>query len=100
MRAGYFINLVGAINITPLLEVLYPTVMIFMTLLSVFMIFLVLSQDGNTNNLGAISGNTETFLGKNKVRTKESRFKRMTIYNGIALLVTSIAFFIILIIAE
>ncbi|MDR2090463.1 MAG: preprotein translocase subunit SecG [Clostridiales bacterium] len=76
-------------------RVLYPALIILMTLLSVSMIILVLKQDGNTADLGAISGNTETFLGKNKVQTRESRYKRMTIYNGIALLVTSVAFFVL-----
>ncbi|MDR1939750.1 MAG: preprotein translocase subunit SecG [Clostridiales bacterium] len=81
-------------------SVLYPLLMILMTLLSVFMIILVLSQDGNTADLGAISGNTETFLGKNKVKTRESKFKRLTIYNGIALLVTSVAFFVLWTLSE
>jgi preprotein translocase subunit SecG len=76
-------------------QVLYPTLIILMTLLSVLMVILVLKQDGNTADLGAISGNTETFLGKNKVKTRESRYKRLTIYNGIALLVTSVAFFVL-----
>jgi preprotein translocase subunit SecG len=76
-------------------RVLYPALIILMTLLSLLMIILVLKQDGNTADLGAISGNTETFLGKNKVKTRESRFKRLTIYNGIALLVTSVAFFVL-----
>jgi preprotein translocase subunit SecG len=74
--------------------------MFLMTALSLLMIFLVLSQDGNTADLGAISGNTETFLGKNKVKTRESRYKRATIYNGIALLVTSIAFFVVWTLSE
>ncbi|MDR3262896.1 MAG: preprotein translocase subunit SecG [Clostridiales bacterium] len=81
-------------------SVLYPVLMILMVVLSIFMIILVLSQDGNTADLGAISGNTETFLGKNKVKTRESKFKRRTIYVGIALLVTSIAFFIVWTLSE
>jgi preprotein translocase subunit SecG len=76
-------------------RILYPALIILMTLLSITMVVLVLKQDGNTADLGAISGNTETFLGKNKVKTRESRFKRLTIYNGIALLITSVAFFVL-----
>jgi preprotein translocase subunit SecG len=76
-------------------RVLYPALIILMTLLSIVMVVLVLKQDGNTADLGAISGNTETFLGKNKVKTRESRYKRLTIYNGIALLLTSVAFFVL-----
>ncbi|MDR2046886.1 MAG: preprotein translocase subunit SecG [Clostridiales bacterium] len=75
-------------------RVLHPALIILMTLLSGSMVFLVLKQDGNTADLGAISGNTETFLGRNKVKTRESRYKRLTIYNGIALLLTSVAFFV------
>ncbi|MDR3293819.1 MAG: preprotein translocase subunit SecG [Clostridiales bacterium] len=75
-------------------EILYPALMILMVLLSIFMTILVLKQDGNTADLGAISGNTETFLGKNKVKTRESKYKRWTIYVGAALMITSIAFFV------
>lgn len=69
--------------------------MIIMVLLSVAMIAIVMLQQGNTTNLGAITGAAESFFGKNKAKTMDSKFKRWTMIIAAAILVSSILFFVI-----
>ncbi len=69
--------------------------MVVMVLLSIAMIVIVVLQQGNTNNLGAISGGTESFFGKNKSKSLDAKLKRWTIGVAIGLLITSILFFVI-----
>lgn len=66
-----------------------------MVLLSVIMIIIVVMQEGNNSNLGAISGGAESFFGKNKAKSLEAKFKRMTIYISAGILVTSILYFVV-----
>lgn len=68
--------------------------MALMVLLSIAMIVIVVLQQGNTSDLGAISGGAESFFGKNKARSLEGKFKRWTIGIAAAILVTSILFFV------
>ena len=69
--------------------------MIIMVLLSVAMIAIVMLQQGNTTNLGAITGAAESFFGKNKAKTMDSKFKRWTMMIAAAILVSSILFFVL-----
>jgi len=69
--------------------------MIIMVLLSVAMIAIVMLQQGNTTNLGAITGAAESFFGKNKAKTMDSKFKRWTMMIAGAILVSSILFFVL-----
>ncbi|MGI6213878.1 MAG: preprotein translocase subunit SecG [Christensenellales bacterium] len=69
--------------------------MVLMVLLSLTMILIVMLQKGNTTNLGAIAGGADSFFGKNKSKSLDAKFKRLTIYNATAILVTSVLFFII-----
>lgn len=69
--------------------------MVLMVLLSLTMILIVMLQKGNTTNLGAIAGGADSFFGKNKSKSLDAKFKRLTIYNAMAILVTSVLFFII-----
>lgn len=68
--------------------------MVLMVLLSIAMIIIVVLQQGNNNNLGAIAGGAESFFGKNKARSLDGKFKRWTIIIAIAILITSILFFV------
>lgn len=69
--------------------------MVIMVLLSVAMIIIVMLQEGNTTNLGAITGAAESFFGKNKAKTLDSKFKRWTMVIAGSILVSSILFFVI-----
>ena len=68
--------------------------MVLMVVLAIGMIIIVLMQSGNQTNLGAITGAAESFFGKNKAKTMESKFKRWTIIIAAAMLVCSVLFFV------
>jgi|BioPla2DNA2_1021312.scaffolds.fasta_scaffold00039_15 preprotein translocase subunit SecG len=74
--------------------------MSIMVLLSIAMIIIVVLQQGNTSNLGAIAGGAESFFGKNKSKSLDAKFKRWTIFVAAMILVTSILFFVIQILKE
>lgn len=67
-------------------------IMILLVILSGFMIFCVLIQPGNSEGLGAISGTSDTFFGKNKGKTLEGTMKRLTVLSAVLLVVLSIIF--------
>lgn len=66
-----------------------------MVLLSIAMIIIVMLQEGNSSNLGAITGAAESFFGKNKAKSLDSKFKRWTMIIAGSILVSSILFFVI-----
>lgn len=69
--------------------------MAIMVLLSIAMIIIVMLQEGNSSNLGAITGAAESFFGKNKAKSLDSKFKRWTMIIAGSILVSSILFFVI-----
>lgn len=69
--------------------------MVLMVLLSIGMIIIVIMQQGNNANLGAIAGGAESFFGKNKAKTLDAKFKRWTIIVAAAILVVSILYFVV-----
>lgn len=69
--------------------------MVLMALLSIGLIIIVVMQEGNSNNLGAIAGGSESFFGKNKSKSMDAKLKRLTIYIAISILITSILFFVV-----
>ena len=68
--------------------------MVVMALLSIALIVIVMLQSGNQSNLGSITGPAETFFGKNRAKTMESKFKRWTVGIAIAMLVCAVLFFV------
>lgn len=66
-----------------------------MVLLSIALTIIVVMQEGNNDNIGAITGSSESFFGKNKAKSMDAKLKRLTIYLAIGILVTSILFFVI-----
>ena len=75
--------------------IIKPILLIIMVLLSIAMVVAIMLQSSNPENLGAITGSTESYYGQNKAKTKESRRKKATIGIGIALLVSSVLYFLI-----
>ncbi|NLL55993.1 MAG: preprotein translocase subunit SecG [Clostridiales bacterium] len=69
--------------------------MVLMVMLSIGLIIIVVMQDSNSNNIGAIAGGAESFFGKNKSKSMDAKLKRLTIYIAISILVTSILFFVV-----
>ncbi len=89
------LGLISAVQAYTVYTVFSIIFMVLMVLLSIAMIIIVVLQQGNSSNLGAIAGGAESFFGKNKARSLDGKFKRWTIFIAIAILVTSILFFVI-----
>ncbi len=77
----------------------YVTLSVICVILSViaaiFVIIVVIMQPSNSNGVGAISGHSETFYGKNKSKTLESKMKKLTIIAIAVLAVCMIVFFLL-----
>ena len=69
--------------------------LIVMAICAIFVILVVMFQPGNTSGIGALGGQTETFLGKNKSKTFEHKMKKLTVVSGIVFGVLCIAFAIV-----
>ena len=62
---------------------------------AIFVIIVVIMQPSNSNGVGAISGHSETFYGKNKSKTLESKMRKLTIIAIAVLAVCMIIFFLL-----
>ena len=86
----YLSNLCLEVNFMAVHEIILGLVLI---LLSVAIIVLVLLQEGKSAGLsGAIAGGAETFFGKNKSRTMESKLVLIT-------KIIAISFFVLALVA-
>lgn len=83
-----------------IVNVLSIIFMVIMVLLCLAMVIIVALQDGNSANLGAITGGAESFFGKNKSKTLDSKFKRWTIFIGAGILVCSIIYFVLYLVKQ
>ncbi len=86
-----------AIN-TDLYLTLSTICLVLSIIAAIFVIIIVIMQPGNSNGIGAVSGNSETFYGKNKNKTLESKMKKLTVISVIVLVVCMIVFYILSII--
>ena len=82
----------GFWNIWPTIRVI---ALIVMAICAIFVILVVMFQPGNTSGIGALGGQTETFLGKNKSKTFEHKMKKLTVVSGIVFGILCIAFAIV-----
>jgi preprotein translocase subunit SecG len=82
----------GFWNIWPTIRVI---ALIVMAICAIFVILVVMFQPGNTSGIGALGGQTETFLGKNKSKTFEHKMKKLTVVSGVVFGVLCIAFAIV-----
>ena len=86
----YFSNLCLEVNFMAVHEIILGVVLL---ILSISIIVLVLLQEGKSAGLsGAIAGGAETFFGKNKSRTMESKLVLIT-------KIVAISFFVLALIA-
>ena len=69
--------------------------LILSVLVSLFVIAVVIMQPGNSNGIGAVNGQSETFYGKNKNKTLESKMKKLTVISIVILVVCMISFYIL-----
>lgn len=91
------LSAVGGASIIPteVRNILEPVLLIVMCLLSIAMIVIVLKQDGDPDNLGAITGNSETYYSQNKSKSREGTFKKLTIGVAISLVVIALIYFVL-----
>lgn len=60
-----------------------------------FVTVVVMIQSGNSNGISALSGSSDTFYGKNKSKTVESKLRRLTVVCIAIMTVLLIAYYII-----
>lgn len=95
MNLNYIVSEIAKIP-PAVMNVLNPLLLILMTLVAIATIVVVLMQKSAEANIGAISGSeTDTYMGKNKGKSKEVILKRLTIVLGALLLVVSITYFLL-----
>ena len=66
------------------------TVSVIFIIVCIALVILVLMQEGKTAGLGAVSGAAETYWGKNKGRSMESKMVKVTTGLAIAFLLLAI----------
>ena len=71
------------------------TCLVLSILACIFVIIVVIMQPSDSNGIGAISGHSETFYGKNKSKTLESKMRKLTIIAISVVAVCMIAFYVI-----
>ena len=71
------------------------TLVVLMAISALAAIILVMLQPGNSQGIDALGGTSETFYGKNKGRSIESKLKMWTIICLAVLAVLAIVFFIL-----
>ena len=73
------------------MDILKLILTILQVLLGVFLVVVVLLQEGKTAGLsGAISGGADTFLSKNKAKSWDAKLARWTKWVAIALVVLTL----------
>ena len=82
----------GFWNVWPIVKIV---ALVLMALCAIFIIFVVLFQPGNSSGIGALGGQTETFLTKNKGKTFEHKMRVLTVISSIIFAVLCIAFAIV-----
>lgn len=76
-------------------KILEPTLIFIMVAFAIATIVVILMQKGTSDNIGAIGGESESYMGKNKGLNKDRTLKILTIVFGALLVITSIIFFIL-----
>ncbi|MBR2498648.1 MAG: preprotein translocase subunit SecG [Clostridia bacterium] len=72
-----------------------PIMLVVMAVCALFVIAVVMFQPGNSSGIGALGGQTETFLGKNKSKTFEHKMRKLTVISSIVFAVLCIVFAIV-----
>ena len=66
-----------------------------MAIAAVALVLLGLMQPANSSGIDALGGSSETFFGKNKGKSLESKMKKWTIICLVILLVFSVIYFVV-----
>lgn len=87
-----FYNILDSFSLYQALSVICVALSV---LCALFITVVVMMQPGNSNGISAINGTSDTFYGKNKSKTVESKLKRLTVICLIVLTVLMIGFFLL-----
>ena len=89
------INLTALLMSNGLYMALSIICLVLILLASLFVIIVVMMQQSNSEGISAISGQSETFYGKNKSKTLESKLKKTTVISLIVIGVLCVLYFVI-----
>lgn len=78
----------------------FPVIKLVLVILvlicSVFMIVTVMFQEGNTNGMTGITGDSsDTFYNRNKGQSMQGKIKKITIVNAVLILVFCLAYLVL-----
>ena len=90
-----FINLLATDTALMIRDILEVVTVIVMAIAALASVILILLQQGNSTGINALGGSSETFFGKNKGKTLESKMKKWTIICLVILLVFSVIYFVV-----
>lgn len=65
-------------------------VTILFMLISIALIVIVMMQEGKNSGFGALSGQVDSYVKKNRGRTKEGKLERITAFLGVLFFVVAI----------
>lgn len=94
---GIFNTLISAPSWIPhsVRKILDPLFLFLMVALSIATIVVILMQKATTDKIGAVGGESDTYIDKNKGQGKERGLKIATLVLGACLVVVSILYFLI-----
>ena len=72
---------------------------VIIAIMSIVLILTIIVQPSASNGVNPITGQSETFYGKNKSRTTEGFMRRLTVILAITIAVLAVLFFVSLIIS-
>jgi preprotein translocase subunit SecG len=98
-----YFNFMGATEVAPWIADSFPIIRIILAviiaLMSLALIVTVIIQPSGSNGVNPITGQSETFYGKNKSRTLEGFLRKLTVILAISIAVLAVLFFVSLIIS-
>ena len=90
------LNLLAASgNFYPIYITLSTICLVLSIISAVFVIIVVIMQPGNSSGIGGITGSSETFYGKNKGKSLESKMKKLTVIAVVVMAICMIVFYIL-----
>jgi preprotein translocase subunit SecG len=100
-----YMNFMGASNgaVAEWIAVSFPIIRVVLAVIIAIMclvlILTVIVQPSASNGVNPITGQSETFYGKNKSRTTEGFMRKLTVILAISIAVLAVLFFVSLIIS-
>ena len=92
---GYMLAPLASDGVYTLYRIICLVLLLVMLVCALFAVIVILFQPGNSTGIDALGGSSETFFGKNKSKSFESKMKRWTVISLIVLSVLAIVIFIL-----